>query len=68
MPKHQVVVGARLCVTMPPRQDAKRQRLEHLVGAKHITHAAMAALLKDVVSAPMEAASRWVLGDVVKRR
>ena len=58
-----------MCVTMPmPRRDAKRQRLEHLLGAEHITHAAMATLLKDIDSAPVEAASRWILGDVLKKR
>ena len=51
-----------------PQHEAKRQRLEQLLGAKRITHAALATLLREIDSAPVESASRWTLGNVLKKR
>ena len=51
-----------------PQHEAKRQRLEQLLGAKRITHAALATLLREIDSAPVEPASRWTLGNVLKKR
>ena len=51
-----------------PQHEAKRQRLEQILGAKHITHAALATVLREIDSAPVEAASRWTLGNVLKKR
>ena len=51
-----------------PQHEAKRQRLEQLLGARHITRAALATLLREIDSAPVEAASRWTLGNVLKKR